>query len=227
MPVSDYRHISDVLDVIRQVNPQTILDVGVGFGKWGVLCREVLEVYNQRLQPETWTVQIDGIEIHEPYRNPLWEIAYNRLHIGNAFDIVESLGQYDLILGCDVIEHFDKEIGSILLRKLYHRANIVIVTSPRGFMPQGAVHDNEYECHRSCWDESDFRDIPHLYREVGATFIAVLSLEPARLDGIEVGSPLRRLGAKRALAETLRLILDRTRCRVNGIIRRYRNANVG
>ena len=222
MPVSDYRHIPDVLDAVCQVNPKTILDIGIGFGRWGILCREVLEVYNQRLQPETWVVQIDGIEIHRPYRNPLWEVAYNRVHIGNAFEIVGSLGRYDLILSCDVIEHFDKEIGSLLLKKLCHQGDIVIVTSPRGFTPQGAVYGNEYESHRSGRCKNDFKDIPHLYREVGATFISVLSLEAGRLKGIEIGGSLRRLGAKRALVETVKLILDRTRHKVGETIRRSR-----
>src|SRR5688572_14003695 len=118
MPTSDYHQISDVLHVIEQVDPESVLEVGVGFGKWGTLCREILEIYRDRVSPDTWLVQIDGIEIFEAYRNELWGFAYDNIHIGNGTEIIERLGKYDLILCCDVIEHFEKAEGEIFLRKL-------------------------------------------------------------------------------------------------------------
>ena len=103
MPTSDYHQISDVLHVIEQVRPARVLEVGVGFGKWGFLCREILDVYYERVQPESWTTVIDGIEIYEPYRNPTWDLAYNEIHIGDAREILPRLGQYDLIMVQDAI----------------------------------------------------------------------------------------------------------------------------
>jgi hypothetical protein len=217
MPVSDYHQISDVLAVVQQANPEALLDVGVGFGKWGILCREVLELYNERFYPNTWTVRIDGIEIHEPYRNPLWEIAYDRIHIGNALEVLDSLGRYGLILCCDVIEHCDKKSGKILLEKLCHHGDVVVITSPRGFAPQGANYDNEYQRHRSGWSAEDFAGVPHIYKEIGFTFMAVVSSDAARLKAISVQSPLDVLGAKRAVVETAKLVLRRLRLRLNKV----------
>jgi len=224
MPVSDYHQISDVLAVVQQANPDRLLDVGVGFGKWGVLCREVLELYNERVHPDTWTVQIDGVEIHEPYRNPLWDIAYDRVYIGNALDVLDSLDRYGLILCCDVIEHFDKKTGKIFLQKLCAHSDLVVITSPRGFAPQGAIYDNEHERHRSGWSAEDFADVPHIYKEIGFTFMAVVSADAARLDAIRVRSPLDVLGAKRGLAEALKLAGRRIRQRVRSSLWTVRSA---
>lgn len=116
MPTSDY--YSDVLHVIEQINPESILDIGVGFGKWGVLCREILEIYQGRYYSKDWKKTIDGIEIFESYRNEFWELVYNNIYVGDAMDAVDRLGMYDLILCCDVIEHFVKDDGLVLLEKL-------------------------------------------------------------------------------------------------------------
>lgn len=44
MGTSNWQHISDCIEIIRDINPKTILDVGTGFGRWGILSREFLEV---------------------------------------------------------------------------------------------------------------------------------------------------------------------------------------
>lgn len=223
MPVSDYHHISDVLHVVEQVNPKTILDIGVGFGKWGILCREVLDVYNERLQPKDWLIKIDGVEIFEAYRNPLWQLAYNQIFIGDALDLIDGLGYYDLILICDVIEHFDKATGSTFLKKLLARGNIVIVTSPQGYMPQGVVWENVHEAHKSGWSVRDFAEFPHLYKNIGATFMAVLSKEDARIKALNVSNPLQNLGVKKGVGELLKIAKGRFYFRMNQIFVRSFN----
>jgi hypothetical protein len=214
MPVSDYHQISDVLAVVEQADPDKVLDVGIGFGKWGILCREVLELYKKRVHPDTWTVQIDGIEINEPYRNALWGIAYDQVYIGNALDVLDTLGQYGLIICCDVIEHLDKPLGQILLAKLCDHGNLVVITSPRGFAPQGAIYDNEHERHRSGWNAEDFAGLPHIYKDIGFTFMAVVSADPARLNSISLRGPFDVLGAKRSIIELLKFVSHRLRHRL-------------
>jgi len=218
MPVSDYHQISDVLHIVEQASPNSVLDVGVGFGKWGLLCREVLEIYKERVQPESWTITIDGIEIHEPYRNPLWTLAYDEIHIGDAFQTLDGLGRYDLILCCDVIEHFDKSVGRQLLSKLLSHSDIAIVTSPRGNAPQGAIYGNEYERHRSQWSGPDFKDFPHIYKEIGFTFMAVVAEDARRLKGIAAMNALDIFGARRAIPEVMRLIANRGKRRFSAAL---------
>lgn len=44
LPSSQYYHISKILELIIAIDPSSVLDVGTGFGKYGVLCREYLEL---------------------------------------------------------------------------------------------------------------------------------------------------------------------------------------
>ena len=216
MPTSDYHQIPDVLHIVQVCDPRTILDVGVGFGKWGILCREVLEIYNGRVPSDVWVRTIDGSEIHEPYRNELWELAYDHVHIGNALEVLNSLQHYDLILCCDVIEHFEKADGLRLLRKLTEHGNVVVVTSPRGYQPQGPIYGNPFERHQSGWGLEDFHDFIHLYKEIGFTFMVVLAADENDLRGVQVIHPLQTMGVKKGAHELLKLAVSRARERMIG-----------
>lgn len=209
MPVSDYHPISDALDIIEQIQPASVLDIGIGYGRWGVLCREILDIYKERVLPDQWTTKIEGIEIHEPFRGPLWNIIYNKIHIGDAMEIIDKLGIYDLIICGDMIEHFEKEDGRLFLQKMLHHTNYVLITSPNGYLPQGIIYGNEHEKHKSGWDERDFSSIPHLYRVIQATFLSVLSLDQKKIDSLRMKGPLDSLGVKKGALELLRLVWKR------------------
>lgn len=42
MPTSWYQAVSVILDKVIEERPESILDIGVGFGKYGVMLREAL-----------------------------------------------------------------------------------------------------------------------------------------------------------------------------------------
>ena len=77
MGTSCWAHISTAIDWIREVNPRSVLDVGVGFGKWGFLCREYLDVFNGRHFREDWKIRIIGIEGFEKYLHPASRYIYD------------------------------------------------------------------------------------------------------------------------------------------------------
>ena len=58
------------MTIINALQPRSILDVGCGFGKYGMLLREYLDVWHERYDKERWQVRIVGIEAFEQYRNP-------------------------------------------------------------------------------------------------------------------------------------------------------------
>jgi hypothetical protein len=217
MATSDYHHISDVLHVVEQIKPRSILDVGIGFGIWGVLCREVLDLYYGRHTPDEWVTKIEGVEIFEGYRNPLWGWAYDEIFIGNALQILDKLGHYDLILACDVIEHFKKEQGRILVEKMVQHADVVIITSPRGFIQPGSTWGNKYDSHSSLWSENDFQDIPHLYKNIGFTFMVVLASGEQRLKSINILRPLDVSGVKNGMVELIRLTFKRINFKIKNL----------
>ena len=66
MPSSRPNAIPTTVHVVRQLDPASILDVGVGFGKWGLLFREYTDIRasetdSHRYQKAAWKIRIDGI----------------------------------------------------------------------------------------------------------------------------------------------------------------------
>lgn len=111
MPSSNFGHLMDILSTISLIRPNSILEVGVGFGKYGFLTRELLDLKegeNGGYRP--WEIRMDGIEICEKYITPVHEYIYNNIFIGNASDIMENLDyHYDCLVCVDVLEHFKKQ----------------------------------------------------------------------------------------------------------------------
>lgn len=145
MPISDYRHIPQVLDEVYLLQPETVLELGIGFGKWGVLLREVLDAMYGRCRPSQWQRKIFGVEVWLPYKNPAWE-AYN---VVGGVDFVYDHHDYDLVMMMDSLEHLTPEVGRPFLDGLVANNKHVIISVPNGYMPQDeAVYGNEYEKHR-------------------------------------------------------------------------------
>lgn len=166
MPSSRHNTISTILGVVRTVNPRSVLDIGIGFGKWGYLFREYLEILASekdfsRYRKENWDVVIDGIEGFSHYITPAHRYIYNEIFEGDMRELLPQLkASYDLIFMGDVIEHIGKEEGMKLLALCCLRANkLVIVSTPAFETHQKEVCDNPLEVHRSLWNLGDFEMI--------------------------------------------------------------------
>lgn len=165
MPSSRPSTIPYVISVIKQVRPSSILDVGVGFGKWGYLFREYTDIIQSELEPQRysrtgWKVRIEGIEAFEPYLHDGHRFVYDKIHVGDAAAILPSLGKYDVIFLGDIIEHFKKEDGEELLQEAIAHANrCVLLTTPKYETGQGELLGNPLERHQSLWTKKDFRRI--------------------------------------------------------------------
>jgi hypothetical protein len=166
MPSSRPNVIPIIISVVRQLKPQSILDVGVGFGKWGHLFREytdILEAEHEpaRYQRANWKVCIDGIEGHAAYVTEMHRFLYNEIFIGNALELIRTVHRYDLIFLGDIIEHFEKVDGTRLLLDALEKADkAVIISTPKFETGQDELCGNELEKHRSLWTASDFRAFP-------------------------------------------------------------------
>lgn len=157
MPTSWYHMIPRILGRVLIEQPRTILDVGTGFGKYGVLLRETLDVAGKRYDRDDWQMRIDGIEVFAGYRNPIHSYVYDHVYYDTVENVLPSLGTYDVILLIDVLEHFEKDEGRKLLRALLaHTGKALIVSTPVTPAEQGAYLGNAYETHRSRWTVADF-----------------------------------------------------------------------
>lgn len=158
VPTSYPHQLNQIVNLIRYTKPQSVLDIGVGFGKYGMLAREYLEFGSTETGYGEWTHRIDGIEAFGDYLTPLHDYIYDEVFVGNALEILPTLEQrYDIILLIDVLEHFERDDGLRLLELMRERGRNYIVSTPRHAGPQGAEYGNEWETHRSQWHPRDFR----------------------------------------------------------------------
>jgi 2-polyprenyl-3-methyl-5-hydroxy-6-metoxy-1,4-benzoquinol methylase len=134
--------------------PKSILDIGIGFGSKGMLFREYTDIWNGKLKEKK--TRIDGIEIFADYITPLQRAIYSNIYIGNVLDIIDTLGFYDLIYCGDVIEHFEKEKGKLLLFKIMQHSKQSIIVTPVVVSDQGSMYGNDYEKHLSQWTADEF-----------------------------------------------------------------------
>lgn len=141
-----------------QIQPKRVVDVGVGFGRWGMILREFGEVWFGRVLPGQWEIDVEGIEAFEGSVVDYHRQFYNRIHIGDALEVLPGLdGDWTLAILGDVLEHFYKSDGERLLGDLVERADYVLVNLPLGEdWPQEDMYENPYEEHKAVWDLEDF-----------------------------------------------------------------------
>lgn len=203
MPQSDPWAVPWVMEVVGHADPRSVLDFGVGNGQYGVQLRQSLDIARGRLRPNEWEATIDGVEVFEDYRNPIWGYFYNNVTVGDGAAFLKGAGrEYDLIVACDVIEHFDKPDAVELLRLMQSRAKTVVITTPNGAYPQGAVHGNDAECHRSEWTPVDFERMGASTRMIASTFIAVFSGDVAMHQFVRQMPTLFRYSGRELVALT-------------------------
>lgn len=160
MPSSTIDCIEPVLRLIIDMSPQSVLDLGVGFGKWGFLAREYIEINaNHVYAREDWQARIDGVEAFKPYIQDHHRVIYDNLYIRNLDEIETHKWlagtKYQLYLATDVLEH------------LYHWQDVlnaipadrtIIAVVPNGVSRQGQIFGNVCEQHVVTFGFEDFKD---------------------------------------------------------------------
>lgn len=140
------------------LKPSSILDIGPGFGKYGVLFREYLDVWYWRYRPSQWKVRIDCIEACEKYITPVHKHVYDTIYIDDvrAVDFTQ-LPDYDLICMIDMIEHMPKEEGKCVLEKCLKKAKKAVLVSTPDEWYGPRIEQNPYESHLSFWPSSEMQ----------------------------------------------------------------------
>jgi len=157
MPTSYYTQLNEIMELILLTEPKSILDIGVGFGKYVLLSREYLEYWGKTdLEYNNWKVKIYGIEAFKEYLTPVHDFIYDEIYVGDAIDILPNLeGNYDLILLIDILEHFHHEEWRKLLKECLKRGKNIIISTPKDIEFQRSSV-NPYENHRCRLRKKDF-----------------------------------------------------------------------
>lgn len=216
MPSSNPEVIPVVIGVLWALAPESVLDIGAGYGKYGVLFREYCELRHRRDQSshldgsELWKqrrVRIDAIEGYAKYIGPLHELVYDHVYISKLQTAIVDVGRYDLAFMGDVLEHLDKGYArEQALPTLLARLDMgLLVSVPATPSVQNATFGNELELHRSAWTAADLRRAaPHtLVGRRGSHLIAFLSAHEDMVSKLRQHARPRRLSIlKRSLRDS-------------------------
>ncbi|MGO9449523.1 MAG: methyltransferase domain-containing protein [Candidatus Binataceae bacterium] len=191
MPTSDFHNINAIVAIVTQLRPQSVLDVGCGFGKYGVLIREYLDVWYERLTPDQWKLNLVGIEAYKSYQNPVLDFVYSTVHFGEAQRILPTLGNFDVIVIADVIEHLEKQAAIGLVAECFKHSPVVVISTPIEFYAQGEILGNPYEVHRSTWSREDFPEgVTVREIRIVSCNVFVASREPLAEDVLALTDPV-------------------------------------
>jgi len=198
MPTSSSYLLTPVISFAGWLNPQSVLDVGCGYGQWGMLIRQHLDhPWELRAGIPRWNRRIDGVEAWEPYRNPLWDFAYGKVVVEEAISFLSAIDSdtYELALCVEVLEHMAVEPGRELLDQLKRVSEHVLVTTPDRPLLQGEVCGNPYETHYAWWSWAALKEAGAVGRlpASGAT-VALFSKSPEMLETWQRGIRIRALG---------------------------------
>lgn len=140
--------------------PITVLDVGIGRGKYGLLLREYLGPALAR---------ITGLEAELRYveEAPWVDELYDDVVFGDIAD-PRILGwavaqSFDVVLMVDVLEHLTEADGTAVLRA-FAPSTAIVVATPAVFFQNPEADDYPTETHRSIWDAPALERIRHLDR---------------------------------------------------------------
>ena len=174
MPVSNYFNINPIMANVREINKikktKSVLDIGCGFGKYGFLMREFLDIRLKRYNKLEWETQIDAVEIYEEYFTPVHRHIYSMCYAQDICKFVDVIYNYDIILLSEVIEHIEYTKGFNLLKKLIDKTNQAIFIA---FPPDCKLHDpkwpNPHEAHISQWNYEKLLDVDYRFVKLNNT----------------------------------------------------------
>lgn len=156
MPSSHPDQLNEVVQIAELVNPSSILDIGIGFGKYGFLLREFIDVvkYGDVVK---WHVRIDGIEGEPTYVDDLQRKIYNDIYIGDILSVLNSICfHYDFAILIDVIEHFDRNCGLSVIGAAFDKSDFLLITTPWDIGDPNIKHENPLLDHKYQWRKRDF-----------------------------------------------------------------------
>lgn len=148
MPSSFVDSFPPIIKMLIDLQPTKVIDVGPGYGKYGLACRE----YLPNLQ------RLDCVEVPQG-RYPIQDQIYDTVYTGDVRLITnpEFWETYDVVLLIDVIEHMTHDDGHRLLAHMQRGCARVLVSTPKIFEEQSDDH-NPHETHLSLWSWDDFAE---------------------------------------------------------------------
>lgn len=161
MPSSRPSLIPRIIKVFRMIHNQEplkrILDIGPGWGKYGLLLREYFDGESNMLPRVEWDLYLGCIEVEKKYTRPHLMYIYDIVWVENILDWSRKLkGKWDVILLLDLIQCMTKEDALFIITKLAERCKWILISTPTRwvYIPKESYHPLEQ--HITLYTEKDF-----------------------------------------------------------------------
>jgi 2-polyprenyl-3-methyl-5-hydroxy-6-metoxy-1,4-benzoquinol methylase len=184
MMTSFPENIPIILNLAVALRPTQILDVGPGFGKFGLMLREALLSIRAEEKNEAFPVQqfiIDCAESCQYFISQPWhKVLYEHHYHGNILDFkFEALKDrnYDLFLMVDVVEHAPKERWLAWIRDArvaFPKARFLISTPKQVCFYKTHFYGSDCPIHQSQWCWDDFNIFPVDFVDTKNSMIVVI-----------------------------------------------------
>jgi len=158
--------------MVEKIDPKSILDVGAGTGRYGLMFRELMDIRHGRYHKPMWVTQINACEAFTSYITPVHYFVYDQVFIQDFTELLNEMKDYDLIFMGAIIEHFEKDTGKQVLKRALKKCRHLIISTPSFEMEQPAVFGNPLEEHKGFWTEEDFKPYEDIWQD--ETHIVVL-----------------------------------------------------
>lgn len=135
MMTSFPENIPAILRAIAEVRPRSILDVGVGFGKFGLMAKELMaamDAENGDMKPVP--IQVNCCEGARYFQRIPWHLSLydNHYHIPAETLPPDIYARHDLILAIDVIEHMERETWAEFMRRVKGLRDVpLLISTPK------------------------------------------------------------------------------------------------
>lgn len=141
----------------------SVLDIGIGWGKFGILCREYLSSNYDAMKTDEddWEFRLDGVEICQNYIMKYIHALYTHVwpidvrDFCNEPEVWIHPWSWDLVLMIDVLEHISKEDGHKVLQTLLEYTRWLVISVPTKLIPQNVKVYHPQEQHLCCWQLED------------------------------------------------------------------------
>ena len=131
----------DIILSLVPIETKSLIDVGSGYGIFGYILSRARNI-NPLISIDPFDYKINHYNVNHKLTWQEW--------------FKDFLGEVDVIVSTEMIEHMSKEDAILFLKQAKTRAKKVIIATPFVFENQKAYDDNKYQIHCCVLSTVDF-----------------------------------------------------------------------